>query len=285
MLTPSWLKQTSTGPKSHTIEPSANYRSAISHAPGSNYVTNSHTPPYSNKSGQTNRAQIRGPSHVGHVNHVKVKKCHHRYSFRIPPVVWVWSKIHPLTLLATQDWLPSLCNQGDHVIKRKIFSFFLRSRCLPSGMDSERMRKRYTASAHNAVEIGQQIADDKKMQPEHLLCGLLANRSSFAAGIAQSFGLTLETITGQFLECDIIGEIGSGMSSPMKSSLWNERSQRVFALALRASLINHCQAIGDEHLLLGIVAEATESKGSLSELLVGHGADYQSVEQAINHLR
>ncbi len=172
------------------------------------------------------------------------------------------------------------------VVKKITFGLVARSRrqrILNSGIEPEQMLERYTASALDAVEKARQKAGGQEAQPEHLLWGLLAVQAGLAAGVARSFGLGLESVAS-VLEASEVGETNLCAVSPTESDCWSERSQKAFSFALRAALLNHCQLIGDDHLLLGVVAESEDSKGALSELLVEIGADYHRVEERIRRM-
>lgn len=168
----------------------------------------------------------------------------------------------------------------------KIFSFVARLRCrrdLNSGFEPEQMLERYTESALEAIEIARQKAADQETQPEHLLWGLLAVQTSLAAGAARSFGIGSESMS-DLLRAPEVSETTMRTTSHVASDRWSERSQKAFSFALRAALLNHCKQIGDNHLLLGVVAESEDSDGALSTLFENVGADYQSVEERIRQM-
>ena len=147
------------------------------------------------------------------------------------------------------------------------------------------MVSRHTTSLRNAIEKAQQITGDRGAEPEHLFCGVLAQGTSLGAVTAQSFGFEYDSSVDQLLDPASSHETGFGVKSPNNSELWSERSQLVFSLAVREALRDRHPKVDTEHLLLGIVAESTESDSCLSRLILQHGADYHSVKQTVQHLR
>lgn len=143
------------------------------------------------------------------------------------------------------------------------------------------MVTRQTASLRDALEKAQQLTGDQLAEPEHLFCGILAQKTSLAAVAVQSFGFEYESSVDQLL-----GPVGSRESRfDIRSEGWSERSQLVFSQATRETLRERLPKVDTEHLLLGIVTESTESNSRLSRLLLEHGADYRSIKQTIRKLR
>jgi hypothetical protein len=90
----------------------------------------------------------------------------------------------------------------------------------------------------------------------HLLLGLLRTEESRAAAALQTLGLDLEAARAHLERL-----LPRGETEPAGQIPFSPAAKKALELALRESLAAHCDYIGTEHVLLGIVREG-ESEGA-----------------------
>jgi ATP-dependent Clp protease ATP-binding subunit ClpA len=141
------------------------------------------------------------------------------------------------------------------------------------------MFERFTDRARRAVVSAQEEA--RRLQhnyigTEHILLGLLAVRGGVAYKVLDQFGMSQEGVREE-----VVGLIGIG-STPMSGHIpFTPRAKKTLELSLREALqLNH-NYIGTEHVLLGLVREG---EGVAAQIITGHGADLDSVRQAVIEL-
>ena len=138
------------------------------------------------------------------------------------------------------------------------------------------MFERFTDRARRAVVSAQEEA--RRLQhnyigTEHVLLGLLAVRGGVAYKVLDQFGISQDGVREE-----VVGLIGAG-STPMSGHIpFTPRAKKTLELSLREALqLNH-NYIGTEHILLGLIREG---EGVAAQIITAHGADLDSVRQAI----
>jgi ATP-dependent Clp protease ATP-binding subunit ClpA len=138
------------------------------------------------------------------------------------------------------------------------------------------MFERFTDRARRAVVSAQEEA--RRLQhnyigTEHVLLGLLAVRGGVAYKVLDRFGMSQEGVREE-----VVALIGPG-STPMSGHIpFTPRAKKTLELSLREALqLNH-NYIGTEHILLGLIREG---EGVAAQIIAGHGADLDSVRQAV----
>ena len=137
------------------------------------------------------------------------------------------------------------------------------------------MFERFTDRARRAVVSAQEEA--RRLQhnyigTEHLLLGLLAG-GGVAHKVLDGFGMSQEGVREE-----VVALVGPG-STPMSGHIpFTPRAKKTLELSLREALqLNH-NYIGTEHILLGLIREG---EGVAAQIITGHGADLDSVRQAV----
>ena len=141
------------------------------------------------------------------------------------------------------------------------------------------MFERFTDRARRAVVSAQEEA--RRLQhnyigTEHVLLGLLAVRGGLAYKVLDGFGISQEGV-----RAEVVALVGTG-STPMSGHIpFTPRAKKTLELSLREALqLNH-NYIGTEHVLLGLIREG---EGVAAQIITAHGADLDSVRQAIIEL-
>jgi ATP-dependent Clp protease ATP-binding subunit ClpA len=141
------------------------------------------------------------------------------------------------------------------------------------------MFERFTDRARRAVVSAQEEA--RRLQhnyigTEHILLGLLAVRGGVAYKVLDGFGISQEGVREE-----VVALVGTG-STPMSGHIpFTPRAKKTLELSLREALqLNH-NYIGTEHVLLGLIREG---EGVAAQIITAHGADLDSVRQAVIEL-
>lgn len=112
---------------------------------------------------------------------------------------------------------------------------------------------------------------------EHLLLGLIKERSGIAAKILTSLDISFDAVFGRIVEV-----VGQGSQPSPGHIPFSRNAERLLELALQQSLRLNCTYIGTEHLLLGLV-ELNECFAA--QTLIYLGADLGQVRNsALNTL-
>ena len=136
------------------------------------------------------------------------------------------------------------------------------------------MFERFTEHARRVIFFARYEASQmgsSYIEPEHLLLGVLRERSSL--GFALPAGLNLEQARLDFqAESPVGSKTGTSVDLPMSHT-----SKRFLAYAAEeAERLNH-RHIGTPHLLLGLLRDATPA----SKMLHKHGFELESLRQQI----
>jgi hypothetical protein len=138
------------------------------------------------------------------------------------------------------------------------------------------MFERFTDRARRVVVLAQEEArllDHAYIGTEHLLLGLLAEGTGFAARALDGLGIELGAV-----RADVAEIIGRGESIPSGHIPFTPRAKRVLELSLREALGLGHNYIGTEHVLLGLIAEG---EGVAAQVLVQRGARLDQVRVAV----
>jgi ATP-dependent Clp protease ATP-binding subunit ClpC len=136
--------------------------------------------------------------------------------------------------------------------------------------------ERFTERARQVVVLAQDEARLLKhnyIGTEHLLLGLLREEDSPAWAVLQSLGIELEAVRQRVAEI-----IGPGESEVTGQIPFTPRAKKVLELSLREAISLGHNYIGTEHILLGI---ARENDGIASQVMLGFGADADTVREAV----
>jgi Clp amino terminal domain, pathogenicity island component len=138
-----------------------------------------------------------------------------------------------------------------------------------------RLFGRFTPRARQAVQAArdeaQRLAADR-VEPAHLVLGLLSETEGIAARALAAQGIGLDEAEARF----------EAPEAPAKKPpAFSNEAKRAMQLALREALKRGHNYIGTEHLLLGVLAAG---EGSGVELLVALGVDAAAAEASIEEL-
>jgi hypothetical protein len=136
-----------------------------------------------------------------------------------------------------------------------------------------RLFGRFTPRARQAVATGRDEAqrlDADRVEPAHLVLGLLSETEGIAARALAEQGVELAAARARFAE---------PASPAKKPPKFANETKRVMQVALREALTRGHNYIGTEHLLLGVLAAG---EGSGVELLAELGADGDAAEAWID---
>ena len=115
------------------------------------------------------------------------------------------------------------------------------------------MFERFTDRARRVVVLAQEEARMLRhdhIGTEHILLGLIRGGEGVAAEALESLGISLEAVRQQ------VGEItGQGQQAPSGHIPFTPRAAKVLELSLREALQLGHNAIGTEHVLLGLIRE------------------------------
>ncbi len=138
------------------------------------------------------------------------------------------------------------------------------------------MFQRFTDRARKVVVLAQEEArllNHSYIGTEHLLLGILAEGTGFAARALDGLGIELATI-----RADVAEIIGQGSEIPSGHIPFTPRAKRVLELSLREALGLGHNYIGTEHVLLGLISEG---EGVAAQVLVNRGAELDHVRVAV----
>jgi ATP-dependent Clp protease ATP-binding subunit ClpA len=139
--------------------------------------------------------------------------------------------------------------------------------------------ERFTDRARRVVVLAQEESrrlDHNFIGTEHILLGLIQEREGVAAQALGALGIRLEAVRARVEEI-----VGRGESTPSGHIPFTPRAKKVLELSLREALQFGHNYIGTEHLLLGLIREG---EGVAATVLVGLGADLESVRQKVVQL-
>jgi hypothetical protein len=138
-----------------------------------------------------------------------------------------------------------------------------------------RLFGRFTARARRAVEVSRDEAqrlDAERVEPAHLVLGLLSETEGLAARALAEQGVALEEARARFAE---------PASPAKKPPRFANDTKKAMQLALREALARGHNYIGTEHLLLGVLAAGA---GSGVDLLTELGVDAAAVGPTVDEL-
>ncbi len=124
--------------------------------------------------------------------------------------------------------------------------------------------ERFTEAAVNAVKFAQNETSktqSSKVEPQHLLAGLLADPATTSARLLKVNGVTLDL------------EIDEHSFESRKTPKFSQESKFILDLALQIVRLKGKKSIGTEHLLWGLVRLAETGNSTLTELFQQHGVD------------
>jgi ATP-dependent Clp protease ATP-binding subunit ClpA len=139
--------------------------------------------------------------------------------------------------------------------------------------------ERFTDRARRVVVLAQEESrrlNHDFIGTEHILLGLIQEREGVAAQALGALGIRLEAVRARVEEI-----VGRGESTPSGHIPFTPRAKKVLELSLREALQFGHNYIGTEHLLLGLIREG---EGVAATVLVGLGADLESVRQKVVQL-
>ena len=130
------------------------------------------------------------------------------------------------------------------------------------------MYKRYTERARKVINLAQKEALKLKhnyIGTEHILLGLITERSGMGVRILQALGIDLDA-----LRSEVVRSIGRGVYPGGGEVAFTPRAKKVLEYALdEAKRLQH-NYVGTEHILLGLIRE---KGGVASHILSGMGVD------------
>jgi putative transcriptional regulator len=124
--------------------------------------------------------------------------------------------------------------------------------------------ERFAQKAVNAVKFAHNLATKSlhpKVEPEHLLIGLLADPTTTAAQLLRASGMTLNV------------EIDDHSFEARGNPKLSPHSESVMELALEIVQLKGKKSIGTEHLLWGLVRLAETENPELNELFQQYAID------------
>ncbi len=130
------------------------------------------------------------------------------------------------------------------------------------------MYKRYTERARKVINLAQKEALKLKhnyIGTEHILLGLITERSGMGVRILQALGIDLDT-----LRSEVVRSIGRGVYPGGGEIAFTPRAKKVLEYALdEAKRLQH-NYVGTEHILLGLIREKA---GVAAHILSSMGVD------------
>ncbi len=133
--------------------------------------------------------------------------------------------------------------------------------------------ERYAEQARQVMTFAREEARafaHGSVSPVHILLGLLREEEGLAAGVLRSLGITAERVHGQ------LQHIGSSDEETASGLiLFVPEAQKVLKLALREEPTRHPNAVGTEHILLGLV-------GADEEALLEFGVQADRVREEVH---
>jgi Clp amino terminal domain, pathogenicity island component len=138
------------------------------------------------------------------------------------------------------------------------------------------MFERFTDRARRVVVLAQEEArflNHNYIGTEHILLGLVHEDQGVAARALTELGISLDAVRAEVKQI-----VGQGESAPTGHIPFTPRAKKVLELSLREAIQLHCDYIGTEHILLGVVREG---EGVAAQVLVKLGADLSRVRQEV----
>ena len=130
------------------------------------------------------------------------------------------------------------------------------------------MYKRYTERARKVINLAQKEALKLKhnyIGTEHILLGLITEKSGMGVRILQALGIDLDT-----LRLEVVRSVGRGVYPGGGEMAFTPRAKKVLEYALdEAKRLQH-NYVGTEHILLGLIRE---KGGVAAHILSGMGVD------------
>jgi ATP-dependent Clp protease ATP-binding subunit ClpC len=153
--------------------------------------------------------------------------------------------------------------------------------------------ERFTERARQVVVLAQEEARTLRhghIGTEHMLLGLLREDDGIAAGVLESFDITLERVRGEVVRIVGVGEDPIAGQMPFTPD-----AKRILELGLREAISLGSNYIGTEHLLLALLslgegvstrilldceAKPDQIRQAVIRMLAGSGAAVQSTAGA-----
>jgi ATP-dependent Clp protease ATP-binding subunit ClpC len=137
------------------------------------------------------------------------------------------------------------------------------------------MFERFTTHARHVVVLSQEEA--RRMQhnyigTEHILLGLLGERTGAAFRVLDGSGMTLDGVRQE-----VTGIVGVGKKEPGKHIPFTPRAKKTLELSLREAVALRHDFIGTEHILLGLLREGD---GVAAQIMRNH-ADLLTIRTAV----
>jgi len=133
------------------------------------------------------------------------------------------------------------------------------------------MFERFTDGARRVVVLAQEEArhfEHAHIGTEHLLLGLLGERSGLGAHALSACGLT-----SQGAQRAVEDRVGRGSGPATRHLPFTPRAKKVLEFSLREALKLGHNSIGTEHLLLALVAEGEGVAAQILRMNVGGGLE------------
>ena len=142
------------------------------------------------------------------------------------------------------------------------------------------MWERFTENSRHVVFFAQEeavLAHTGTVTAEHLLLALLRDRTAFAARVVEQMVSDLELI-----RAELRAEPAKPDGLESRHLVLSDGAQRAIKIALEEARRQECRHIGPEHLLFGIVQDATGDSG---RVLTAYGIDAERTRAAVAKLR
>lgn len=141
------------------------------------------------------------------------------------------------------------------------------------------MFDKFTEKAKHSIVMAQEEARNLEhgyVGTEHLLLGLIREQEGLAAEILSRMNITVDDVRAA-----VMNLVEKDSPVPVGEVPFTPRAKRVLELSLRESIQLGHTYIGTEHILLGL---AREGEGVAAQVLVGLGADLDSIRRAVLHV-
>ena len=141
------------------------------------------------------------------------------------------------------------------------------------------MFERFTDRARRVVVLAQEEArllNHNYIGTEHILLGLVHDRTGVATQALESMGVSLEAVRAEVEEI-----IGPGGSPPGEHIPFTPRAKKVLEMSLREALQLGHDYIGTEHILLGLIREG---EGVAAQVLAKLGVGLREVREQVVQL-
>jgi len=141
----------------------------------------------------------------------------------------------------------------------------------------------YTAPADRVLQLAQEEAErfsHEYVGTEHLLLAAVREDACDAAAVLRGLGIAADDIRGQIGRILQYGPPGERVV--FGRLIYTPRAQSVLALAATAARELRDDAVGPEHLLVGLMDEA---EGVAAQVLLNLGTDSEAVRDGVLRLR